>query len=183
MPSAYADNAWYGPVTVEENVELARDTYRVRFACPEIARRIVPGQFVMLRLADCNDPLLGRPLALYDVVPDAVGNGPVGISGASKGTVPFSLTRKLGQSPESAERRAPRPRHHRNPTATNRPAPEARNGCRACDGPDSRRLPATRSYRRTTSRKAIPAADRPCQTTARQIHSTSSASSVARGPH
>ena len=52
---------------------LARDTYRIRFACPEIARRIVPGQFVMLRLADCNDPLLGRPLALYDVVPDADG--------------------------------------------------------------------------------------------------------------
>ena len=69
----YADNAWYGPVTVVENVLLARDTYRVRFACPEIARRIVPGQFVMLRLAGCNDPLLGRPLALYDVVPDAAG--------------------------------------------------------------------------------------------------------------
>ena len=54
-------------------MRLARDTYRIRFACPEIARRIVPGQFVMLRLADCNDPLLGRPLALYDVVPDAAG--------------------------------------------------------------------------------------------------------------
>ena len=52
---------------------LARDTYRIRFACPEIARRIVPGQFVMLRLAGCNDPLLGRPLALYDVAPDAAG--------------------------------------------------------------------------------------------------------------
>ena len=69
----YADNAWHGPVTVEENVRLARDTFRIRFACPEIARRIVPGQFLMLRLAGCNDPLLGRPLALYDVVPDAEG--------------------------------------------------------------------------------------------------------------
>jgi len=66
MPT-YADNAWHGTVTVEENVALAKDTYRIRFACPEIARRIVPGQFIMLRLADCNDPLLGRPLALYDV--------------------------------------------------------------------------------------------------------------------
>lgn len=74
MSPAYADNAWYGPVTVEENVELARDTYRVRFACPEIARRFVPGQFVMLRLANCNDPLLGRPLAIYDIVPDAAGH-------------------------------------------------------------------------------------------------------------
>jgi len=72
-PPTYADHAWHGTVVVAENVPLARDTYRIRFACPEIARRIVPGQFVMLRLADCNDPLLGRPLALYDVVPDALG--------------------------------------------------------------------------------------------------------------
>jgi dihydroorotate dehydrogenase electron transfer subunit len=73
MPPTYADNAWYGPVTVVENVRLARDTYRVRFSCAEIARRIVPGQFLMLRLAGCNDPLLGRPLALYDVAADAEG--------------------------------------------------------------------------------------------------------------
>jgi dihydroorotate dehydrogenase electron transfer subunit len=50
---------------------MARDTYRIRFECPEIARRIVPGQFVMLRLPELNDPLLGRPLALYDTVPDS----------------------------------------------------------------------------------------------------------------
>ena len=74
MPSpTYADHAWHGLVVVAENVPVARITYRLRFACPEIARRILPGQFVMLRLADCNDPLLGRPLALYDVVPDAMG--------------------------------------------------------------------------------------------------------------
>ena len=58
---------------VVENVRLARDTYRVRLACPEIAARIVPGQFVMLRLADVNDPLLGRPFALYDTVLDSNG--------------------------------------------------------------------------------------------------------------
>lgn len=69
----YADHAWHGPVVVDENVLIARNTYRVRFACPEIAKRVVPGQFVMLRLADCNDPLLGRPLAVYNVVPDAIG--------------------------------------------------------------------------------------------------------------
>lgn len=57
---------WWGRVTVHQQVRLARDTYRLRFACPELASAIVPGQFVMLRLADCNDPLLGRPLALYD---------------------------------------------------------------------------------------------------------------------
>ncbi len=73
----YADRACTERVCVIENVELARDTYRLRFICPTLARRIVPGQFVMLRLADCNDPLLGRPLALYDTVLD--GNEPVGI--------------------------------------------------------------------------------------------------------
>ena len=69
----FADCAWQGTVTVVENVRLARDTYRVRFACPELASRVTPGQFVMLRLAGCNDPLLGRPLALYDTVLDSAG--------------------------------------------------------------------------------------------------------------
>jgi dihydroorotate dehydrogenase electron transfer subunit len=68
-PTSYADHACWLRAEVAENVRLAEDTFRVRFATPEIARRIVPGQFVMLRLAGCNDPLLGRPLALYDTVP------------------------------------------------------------------------------------------------------------------
>jgi dihydroorotate dehydrogenase electron transfer subunit len=63
---------------VRENVAIARDTFRVRFDCPEIAARIVPGQFMMLRLAESNDPLLGRALALYDTVLDAAGR-PCGI--------------------------------------------------------------------------------------------------------
>jgi dihydroorotate dehydrogenase electron transfer subunit len=69
----YADCASLYRVAISDNVRLARDTYRVRFDCPEMARRMVPGQFVMMRLAGCNDPLLGRPLALYDTVAD--GNG------------------------------------------------------------------------------------------------------------
>ncbi|OHB66662.1 MAG: dihydroorotate dehydrogenase [Planctomycetes bacterium RBG_13_63_9] len=63
------DRAWQATVAVEENVRIARDTYRICFACPPIARRILPGQFVMLRVAGTNDPLLGRALAMYDVVP------------------------------------------------------------------------------------------------------------------
>jgi dihydroorotate dehydrogenase electron transfer subunit len=70
---AYADRVWQGTVAIEQNSRIGRDTYRVRFACPQIARRIVPGQFVMLRLAGLSDPLLGRALALYDVVPDSDG--------------------------------------------------------------------------------------------------------------
>jgi dihydroorotate dehydrogenase electron transfer subunit len=75
----YADRACHARVTIEENVCIARDTYRLRFRLPTLARRIVPGQFLMLRLADLDDPLLGRPLALYDTVLDA------GESGAAVG--------------------------------------------------------------------------------------------------
>jgi dihydroorotate dehydrogenase electron transfer subunit len=61
-----ADRAVQTSAAVIENVPLARDTYRVRLACPEIAQQIVPGQFVMVRLQGTDDPLLARPLALYD---------------------------------------------------------------------------------------------------------------------
>jgi dihydroorotate dehydrogenase electron transfer subunit len=74
----YADQAVQQTVEIVENVRLARDTYRVRFHCPEIARRIVPGQFLMLRLSGVNDPLIGRPLALYDTVLSAT-SAPVAV--------------------------------------------------------------------------------------------------------
>jgi dihydroorotate dehydrogenase electron transfer subunit len=76
--TCFADRALQERVTVVENVRLARDTYRIRLESPEIARRIAPGQFVMLRLAGCDDPLLARPLALYDTVLTSDGE-PVGI--------------------------------------------------------------------------------------------------------
>jgi dihydroorotate dehydrogenase electron transfer subunit len=69
----YPDHAWHGTTIVEENVGIAQDTYRIRVRCPEVAEAIVPGQFLMLRLPGVGDPLLGRPLALYDVVLDADG--------------------------------------------------------------------------------------------------------------
>lgn len=70
---SYADSAWQGAAAVQQNVRLARDTYRIRFACPQIAGRMVPGQFVMMRISGLNDPLLGRPMAIFDVVADADG--------------------------------------------------------------------------------------------------------------
>ncbi len=67
LHAAYCpDHAVLASVEVVENVPVARDTFRLRVTCAEMARRITPGQFVMLRLAGCNDPLLARPLALYD---------------------------------------------------------------------------------------------------------------------
>lgn len=62
----YADGAIQTSAAVVENVQLASGTYRIRLHAPELARRVSPGQFLMLRLAGGTDPLLGRPLALYD---------------------------------------------------------------------------------------------------------------------
>lgn len=76
--SHYADGACQSTVTVVENVALGRDTFRVRFECPAIAGRIVPGQFLMLKLSGWDDPMLGRPLALYDTVLSDLGE-PIGI--------------------------------------------------------------------------------------------------------
>jgi dihydroorotate dehydrogenase electron transfer subunit len=73
-----AERIWQGEVRAVENVPVAKDTYRIRLECPVLSRRIVPGQFIMVRLAGCNDPLLGRPLALYDIVVDAAGS-PTGV--------------------------------------------------------------------------------------------------------
>ncbi len=73
-----ADHAVERRVSIVENVQLARGTFRVRFECPAIAERIVPGQFIMLRLGGTNDPLLARPLALYETVLGPQGK-PVGL--------------------------------------------------------------------------------------------------------
>lgn len=69
----FADSAWCGAAPVIGHQRLATDTYRLRLECPELAARIVPGQFVMLRAGGLNDPLLGRPLALYDTIVDERG--------------------------------------------------------------------------------------------------------------
>ena len=59
-------------VPVLDNIPIARDTYRLRLGDATMARAIKPGQFVMIRPGPegATDPLLGRPLALYEVVRD-----------------------------------------------------------------------------------------------------------------
>ncbi len=69
----FADRSVQRTVTVLENLSIARETYRIRIVCPEIARQVTPGQFLMLRLRSGEDPLLGRPFALYDTVFDRDG--------------------------------------------------------------------------------------------------------------
>jgi dihydroorotate dehydrogenase electron transfer subunit len=90
--------AWQGSVVVRENVQIARDTYRLRFACPEIARRVLPGQFLMFRLAGVNDPLLGRPLAVYDVSAGAQGPELLAVIYVAIGR----MTRRLAEVPAGA---------------------------------------------------------------------------------
>jgi dihydroorotate dehydrogenase electron transfer subunit len=60
-------------VAILENEQIARDTFRLRLDDPAMARVIRPGQFLMIRPAFGNDPLLARPFALYDVARDNSG--------------------------------------------------------------------------------------------------------------
>lgn len=64
---------FHGLVRVEENKPLAKNTFLIRLASPDIAGAIRPGQFLMLRLHGGSDPLLARPFALYDTVLDSQG--------------------------------------------------------------------------------------------------------------
>jgi dihydroorotate dehydrogenase electron transfer subunit len=67
-PTPPVASQWLAPILAHS--QLARDTYLLRLEAPELARRILPGQFVMVRPGSegADDPLLGRPFALYDVV-------------------------------------------------------------------------------------------------------------------
>ena len=64
--AVFADHASQHRVAILENSQIAADTFRLRFGCPAIAEQVTPGQFLMLRLANWSDPLIGRPLAMYD---------------------------------------------------------------------------------------------------------------------
>ena len=103
-------------VTVLENVAEAKDTYRLRLDDPAMARDVLPGQFLMVRAGGGNDPLLGRPFALYDVARDAsgaatavdlvylvVGRGTAALSGRKPGdrvTVWGPLGNGFGPAPD-----------------------------------------------------------------------------------
>jgi len=58
---------------VVDHKTIASKTHLIRLHCPKIAALIRPGQFVMIKLQGGNDPLLGRPFALYDTTFDEQG--------------------------------------------------------------------------------------------------------------
>jgi dihydroorotate dehydrogenase electron transfer subunit len=74
VPEAcFADHARQVRCGIVSHRQVAAGTWRIRLDCPDIAARAMPGQFAMLRIPDRCDPLLARPLAVYDVFADAAG--------------------------------------------------------------------------------------------------------------
>lgn len=76
VPSAAVcppDAAHHASAEVVSHRQVADRTWRIRLDCPAVAATALPGQFAMLRIPDRHDPLLGRPLAVYDVANDAAG--------------------------------------------------------------------------------------------------------------
>ena len=53
---------------IVEQQQVAESTFKLRIEAAEIASAVVPGQFVMIRLAGVNAPLIGRAMAVFDVV-------------------------------------------------------------------------------------------------------------------
>tara|TARA_R110002049_G_scaffold72490_2_gene187036 strand:+ start:6330 stop:7208 length:879 start_codon:yes stop_codon:yes gene_type:complete len=69
----YADAMRQVDAAIERNDEIAENTFLVRVSAPEIAASVVPGQFVMIRMKGRDAPLIGRALAVYDVIQDPSG--------------------------------------------------------------------------------------------------------------
>jgi dihydroorotate dehydrogenase electron transfer subunit len=69
-PACYADTADFLTAPIVAHDRIAEGMHRIRLDCPGIAARALPGQFAMLRIPDRTDPLLARPLAVYDTFGD-----------------------------------------------------------------------------------------------------------------
>jgi dihydroorotate dehydrogenase electron transfer subunit len=69
----FADEGHHLQAPIVAHRQIADRTWRIRLDCPEIAVAARPGQFAMLRIPGRSDPLLARPLAVYDTAADASG--------------------------------------------------------------------------------------------------------------
>lgn len=61
------------------NRALSADYNVVEFAAPDLARLAQPGQFVMVKTSQGDDPLLRRPFSIFQILRDATGQ-PTGLS-------------------------------------------------------------------------------------------------------
>ena len=66
MPTSETTTAGYHAATIVANEPIAEATWRLRVDCPPLAAAARPGQFAMVRIPGRQDPLLARPLAVYD---------------------------------------------------------------------------------------------------------------------
>jgi dihydroorotate dehydrogenase electron transfer subunit len=86
----FADQAVCETAPVIDCQPLAPDIFRLRMECPPMARLIRPGQFLMVRIHGVDDPLIGRPLALFDTDPQSEAVDVVFVVGGN-------MTRRLAQ--------------------------------------------------------------------------------------
>lgn len=92
----YADQLVQVETPLVRNDLIARDTYLCRVEAPVIAQTCLPGQFVMIRMAGHDAPLIGRAFAVWDVIDDDDGQPAfVDLIYLRKGT----LTRALSAAP------------------------------------------------------------------------------------
>ncbi|MDR3198990.1 MAG: dihydroorotate dehydrogenase electron transfer subunit [Planctomycetaceae bacterium] len=59
---------WHGSGIIERNFRLTEQTFRLTLVTQGVLPTVNAGQFVMLRLPNRTDPLLGRPFAVYRVL-------------------------------------------------------------------------------------------------------------------
>jgi dihydroorotate dehydrogenase electron transfer subunit len=83
--------------SIVSNEQLNDDCWRLRLDSPEIASEIKPGQFIMLKIDETNDPLFRRPFSVFkrgkvgrgsrriDVVYRVVGRGTERMTGLRRG--------------------------------------------------------------------------------------------------
>lgn len=67
------------PARVLANTKLSADYNVLALAAPDVARAATPGQFLMVKTAAANDPLLRRPFSVFEIVRDGQGEA-IGVS-------------------------------------------------------------------------------------------------------
>lgn len=65
--TCYADQLTQLSAEIVRHEEVGTSTRLLAVRCEELAKAILPGQFVMIRPEGIGDPLIGRPLALFDI--------------------------------------------------------------------------------------------------------------------
>jgi len=52
---------------VIKNIEVTKNYYKIIISCPRLARVAQPGQFLQVKVADADEPLLRRPFSIHRV--------------------------------------------------------------------------------------------------------------------